>query len=117
MKERKSFALDPDVKDFVDSQKNASKFVNHILRLYMINSFGGLTESQLKDFERVWIDIYPDIEDLVITERKTLPDRNYVVSDAIIKLFYDICIGLGMKVSISSCRGFITTKIIKCRYE
>ena len=40
MKERKTFALDPDVMEFVNAQKNCSKFVNLILKRYMINSFG-----------------------------------------------------------------------------
>lgn len=115
MKERKTFALDPDVMEFVNAQKNCSKFVNLILKRYMINSFGSLSESQIKDFERVWEDIYLDIEELIIAECKTLPDRNYRVSEATVRLFFDICTKSGMIVSLKNCKSFVTTKLMRER--
>lgn len=117
MKVRQTFALDPDVREFVNMQKNASKFVNLVLKRYMINSFGDLSESKIKDFERVWEDVYPDIEELIAFERKTLSERQYKVSESIINLFYDICIRVNLNVSKKDCKSFITTKVIRCKYE
>ena len=83
-----------------------------------------LSESQIKDFERVWEDIYLDIEELIIAECKTLPDRNYRVSEATVRLFFDICTKSGMIVSLKKLQKFCNNEINEgtmligeCKYE
>lgn len=113
MRRRKTFSLDDDVAAYIEEHKNESKFVNDILKLHMFNQRCVIPLPLYERLQGVYIDVYPEICTIIQAEEKTLSQRQYRVSEGIVKVFYEICKGLNVDCSVEECRTFITGKLVK----
>ena len=112
MKIKRAYSLDKEVVEFLDMQKNSSKFLNHIIKEYMVMMQSSVSPEKLQVFETIWGELYANLEKQITRERMSFPDQGYVVSSGLVKTVHTITKKLGYKVSEKDCRDYLQMKMV-----
>ena len=112
LKVKRAYSLDADVAEFLDMQKNSSKFLNHILREYMTRMESSVPQEKLLLLEGIWGDLYANLEKEITRERMNFPSQGYVVSTGLVKTVHTIVKKCGYKLSEKDCRDYLQMKMV-----
>jgi preprotein translocase subunit SecA len=112
MKVKRAFSLDAEIVEFLDSQKNASKFLNHIVRQYILMTTTNIDEGKKHSMDLAWGELYINLEDKLCREKINFPKQNYTISDELVKTVHAIMKRLKIKVTEDDCRNYLIQKMI-----
>ena len=112
MKVKRAFSLDADIVEFLDSRKNASKFLNHIVKGYILQTKSSISPDKMHVMDLAWGELYANLEPQITKERVNFAKQNYVVSAELVKTVHTITKRLGYKLSEKDCREYLTMKMI-----